>query len=267
MSSDTEHAAPATDAPEDALRQGNANGEPTAAQTAAQAENVLDAASVISTSLPRRLIKRADGQRKHGFQVVIRRGAHDAMLKHANSRTDVEVCGVLAGNLYRDHFGPYLLISAAIPGHAASQRGASVTFTAETWTSVMEKMESDHADRKMAGWYHTHPDFGVFLSDADVFIHRNFFDLPWQPAIVVDPVRQEIGNFVWRGGNPEREPWIIEEENATTNWRKIQQNGGTSGPTGKLGGFFSAVVTPVLFVLLVVALIAGLWLALYFLEF
>lgn len=228
----------------------------------------LDSASVISGSLPRRLIKRAEGQRKHGFQVIMRRSAYDAMLHHANSRTDVEVCGVLVGNLYRDHFGPYLLISAAIAGHAAGERGASVTFTAETWTMVMYKMEAEHAERKMAGWYHTHPDFGVFLSDADMFIQRNFFDLPWQTAIVVDPVRQDIGTFIWRSGNAEREPMLIEEETNSTNWRKIQQNGGSAGGVANhLRDTLGTAVMPMAFIVLVVALIAGLWLGLHFLEF
>ena len=48
------------------------------------------------------------------------------------------------------------------------------------------------------GWYHTHPDFGVFLSGHDVFIHRHFFGQPLQVAYVVDPIRQTRGFFQWR---------------------------------------------------------------------
>ncbi|MEM6315409.1 MAG: Mov34/MPN/PAD-1 family protein [Planctomycetota bacterium] len=241
---------------------------PAAGADQAQPGELLDAASVIGTSLPRRLIKRTNAQRKHAFQVVIRRSALEAMQTHAKSRTDVEVCGVFVGDLYRDHFGPYLLISAAIAGHAATQRGSSVTFTADTWTAVMDKMEADHPDRKMAGWYHTHPDFGVFLSDADIFIQRNFFDLPWQAAIVIDPVRDETGSFVWRGGEPQREPFLIEEETTTTDWKKIQQSGGsTPGLINAIRAFFSGAVTPVLFVLLVIVTLAVLWFGLNYLEF
>ena len=49
------------------------------------------------------------------------------------------------------------------------------------------------------GWYHTHPDFGVFLSSHDLFIHRHFFGQPLQVAYVVDPIRQTRGFFQWRG--------------------------------------------------------------------
>ena len=48
------------------------------------------------------------------------------------------------------------------------------------------------------GWYHTHPDFGIFLSSHDLFIHRNFFDQPLQVAYVVDPIRQTRGFFRWK---------------------------------------------------------------------
>jgi hypothetical protein len=50
------------------------------------------------------------------------------------------------------------------------------------------------------GWYHTHPDYGIFLSGQDLFIHRNFFDQPLQVAYVVDPIRQTRGFFQWRDG-------------------------------------------------------------------
>ena len=55
-------------------------------------------------------------------------------------------------------------------------------------------------DLDIVGWYHTHPDFGIFLSSHDLFIHRNFFDQPLQVAYVVDPIRQTRGFFRWRDG-------------------------------------------------------------------
>ncbi len=53
------------------------------------------------------------------------------------------------------------------------------------------------------GWYHTHPDFGIFLSGHDQFIHRHFFAQPLQVAYVVDPIRQTRGFFQWRDGELE----------------------------------------------------------------
>ena len=49
------------------------------------------------------------------------------------------------------------------------------------------------------GWHHTHPNFGIFLSGYDLFIHQHFFSEYWQIALVVDPLRNEFGFFQWRG--------------------------------------------------------------------
>lgn len=223
-----------------------------------------DAAAVEVDALPRRRLRAINGQRRHGFQVVLRRKAYEQMLEHAHSTTDVEVCGVLAGNLFRDQFGPYLLISAALPGHAASQRGASVTFTADTWMSITERMEREHADRRVAGWYHTHPDFGVFLSEADIFIQRNFFDLPWQVAIVVDPVREETGNFVWRGGIPTAEPMVVEDDGSGTNWRDLHHREMSGEPVKPRRT--KKVLSVALLTALGVAGAIGAWLAWHYLE-
>ena len=52
----------------------------------------------------------------------------------------------------------------------------------------------------LLGWQHTHPGLGVFLSEQDLFIHRNFFAEAWQIALVVDPRRQDFAFFHWRQG-------------------------------------------------------------------
>jgi hypothetical protein len=56
----------------------------------------------------------------------------------------------------------------------------------------------------MVGWYHTHPDWGVFLSSMDLFICEHFFNKPLDVAIVLDPIREERGIFHWEQ-SPERQ--------------------------------------------------------------
>ena len=150
--------------------------------------------------------------RAGGFSVVVKRSALNAVFCHGVSRLDAEVCGVLVGDLWRDEIGPYLYVEAAISGRHASSTVGSVTFTAETWTHVQEQLDRLYPAMKIVGWYHTHPGFGVFLSDMDVFIHGNFFDLPWQVALVRDPVSEEWGTFLWKKGEPVRSDVLIEED-------------------------------------------------------
>ena len=49
------------------------------------------------------------------------------------------------------------------------------------------------------GWYHSHPRIGIFLSRADIFIHREFFNHPNQVALVVDPYTMKKGFYGWYG--------------------------------------------------------------------
>ena len=51
----------------------------------------------------------------------------------------------------------------------------------------------------MVGWYHTHPDWSVFLSGMDMFICDHFFNRPLDVALVIDPCRQDRGFFQWTG--------------------------------------------------------------------
>lgn len=49
----------------------------------------------------------------------------------------------------------------------------------------------------IVGWIHTHPDFGIFLSEYDKFIHQNFFNEDYQVAYVVDPIQKIEGFYFW----------------------------------------------------------------------
>jgi proteasome lid subunit RPN8/RPN11 len=152
------------------------------------------------------------GERTGGFQVLFRRSALNAIYAHGRSSAEVEICGVLVGDVYRDDAGPFLLIDAIVRGDHAGSANAQVTFTAETWNHIQRVMEAEHPDRRIVGWYHTHPNFGIFLSDMDLFIHGNFFNMPWQVAFVYDPVTGDEGVFVWRDGKTERAAFNVEED-------------------------------------------------------
>jgi hypothetical protein len=86
----------------------------------------------------------------------------------------------------------------------AAQGGAHVTFTQDTWEHIYKTKDRDYPDERIVGWYHSHPGFGVFLSDHDTFIHKNFFSSPQQVAWVYDPHSDEEGCFAWRGDRIER---------------------------------------------------------------
>jgi proteasome lid subunit RPN8/RPN11 len=171
-----------------------------------------DANGLDASAYPQRALPTVRGPRRPGFQAVVRRSALNDIYRHGHASPDVEICGVLVGNVYRDDAGPFLYVEAGIRGEHAGSQGAQVTFTPETWAHVQEEMEKHHPEKKILGWYHTHPGFGVFLSGMDLFIQENFFGQPWQTAYVYDPVSGEEGLFVWRDGAPVRDAFLVEED-------------------------------------------------------
>jgi len=120
--------------------------------------------------------------------------------QHARTSMKAEVCGVLIGNT--DH--ERMTVEACIPGINAAQGGAHVTFTQDTWEHIYKIKDKEYPDDKIVGWYHSHPGFGVFLSEHDLFIQQNFFSNPQQVAWVYDPHTDEEGCFGWVGGNIEK---------------------------------------------------------------
>lgn len=134
----------------------------------------------------------------NGSHTVVLQSVINEIKEHGRSSMHAEVCGVLVGSLCWDD-GPYLLIDGRIEGKHASHQSGSVTFTSETWDFIHDELSAKYPDRKIVGWYHTHPGFGIFLSNMDAFIHENFFSFPWEPAYVFDP-QSETDGFFFRIG-------------------------------------------------------------------
>jgi proteasome lid subunit RPN8/RPN11 len=120
--------------------------------------------------------------------------------QHARSCGKTEVCGVLIGQDH-DH---RIEVAACIEGQNAQEAGSHVTFTQDTWEHIYAVKDKEYPNERIVGWYHSHPGFGVFLSDHDTFIHSNFFSSPGQVAWVFDPQSDEEGCFGWVEGQIER---------------------------------------------------------------
>jgi proteasome lid subunit RPN8/RPN11 len=136
------------------------------------------------------------------FRVYFDAETHEHILQHAGEDTSVEIGGVLVGRWEQDDDGPFVVVSEAIRCDEAAKKSGEVTFTHEAWNKINHEMDTRFVDLKIVGWYHSHPSFGIFLSERDVFIHDHFFSNPGQVALVVDPVKKTEGVFSWRNGKP-----------------------------------------------------------------
>ncbi len=171
-----------------------------------------DTAQIRPLDYPRQELPPATPGRKERFQAIIRQSVLNQIHRHGLAAQEIEVCGVLVGNILHDSSGPWAYVEYAIEGNHAAGRSTQVTFTADTWAHIQSIMDRDHASRKILGWYHTHPGFGIFLSEMDVFIQKNFFPEPWQIALVYDPKANEEGVFLWKQGVPEAEAFLVEPD-------------------------------------------------------
>jgi proteasome lid subunit RPN8/RPN11 len=181
-------------------------------QISAPAPASRDAARLRAEDYPQRDLPALTARRESRYQVVIRQSVMNDLHAHGKENTEVEICGVLLGNVYHDSRGTWCLIDASVRGNFASHKQTQVTITSETWTHVNQERDRLYPDKKFIGWYHTHPGFGIFLSGMDDFIQGNWFAEPWQIALVYDPKSGEEGVFVWRDGKTVAEPFIVVSE-------------------------------------------------------
>jgi len=118
------------------------------------------------------------------------------IIQHAKESLDTEICGVFVGQVCKDEEGLFVTVEAVIRGKAALGRRTHVTFTQDTWNAIHAEKDSKYAKLKIVGWYHSHPGFGVDLSDMDRFIHKNFFSSEVQIGLITDPLSGNIAVFI-----------------------------------------------------------------------
>jgi proteasome lid subunit RPN8/RPN11 len=159
----------------------------------------IDVIDLERESLP---AERFPAELRAPFRLHMLPAVHRGIESHAKEDDSIEICGVLVGHWGKDENGPFALVTDYIRCDNAASKLAEVTFTHESWSAINREMDTKYADKRIVGWYHSHPDFGIFLSDRDTFIHEHFFNGPGQVAYVVDPVRDLEGVFSWRQGKP-----------------------------------------------------------------
>jgi proteasome lid subunit RPN8/RPN11 len=127
------------------------------------------------------------------------------MEKHALSDTTVELGGVMLGRQHQDEDGnSFVVINDSLRARHYQATKGSFKFTHDTWERISREREEFPADWQMVGWYHTHPDWSVFLSGMDMFICDHFFNKPLDVALVIDPCRRDRGFFQWTDQISER---------------------------------------------------------------
>lgn len=174
-----------------------------------------------------------DGCLRHGDQpsadepvVLIHQTALLQANAHSLSNVHLELGGALLGHAYRYEGVVFVEIKAALPATSADHGPVHFTFAADSWSQLQRDRATHYPNLDIVGWFHTHPDLGVFYSSDDVVVHSAAFTLPWHVGLVIDPLREEASFFGWAGGKlqplsgfyelPERQPESI------VSWRAVK---------------------------------------------
>ena len=130
-------------------------------------------------------------------QVYILEEALASLIRHLKKDISVEHGGILFGQAYTDsEQGIYVEITAAVAAPATIGTSAHLEFTPDSWLGIMDYAKATHAKANIVGWYHSHPNIGVFMSGTDMRTQQAFFHHPWCVSIVCDPIRNEISYFL-----------------------------------------------------------------------
>ena len=162
---------------------------------------LLETESIIenSTTVPLPMNFISVGTIEHdSVQVYIKQDVYKRIEKLAKENMSKEVGSILIGDFVDEGNRKTVIISNYIEAKFTDASAATLTFTHETWDYVYKEKDKKYPDKKIVGWQHTHPGYGIFLSNYDIFIQENFFNLEWQVAYVVDPIADTRGFFEWK---------------------------------------------------------------------
>jgi proteasome lid subunit RPN8/RPN11 len=105
-----------------------------------------------------------------------------------------EIIGMLVGNAYKSKGKEYVMITGFLFSESIEK---SPIFTQVIDGAVGEmsiKRDKDYPGSIITGWWHSHPNLGVFLSSVDIKT-MEMFNKGFHVALVVDPIRGERAFF------------------------------------------------------------------------
>jgi proteasome lid subunit RPN8/RPN11 len=109
----------------------------------------------------------------------------------ADVRRPYERIGLLIGSFLDDG----LWVNDIVVG-GDSDSETSCVLPAEKLAKVADDIVRGRIDGRIVGWYHSHPGYGIFMSETDLATHGKLLQFsPFVIALVVDPEINQFG--IW----------------------------------------------------------------------
>ena len=140
-----------------------------------------------------------DGENNFDLKIFIKKKTLNDIDEYLSSDMNNELGGVIVGDIFVNEADKkFILIDNLIIAKHSNSSLSRLTFTHETWDYINDVLEKTFPEKKILGWFHSHPGHTVFLSNFDMFIQENFFNMDYMVAYVYDPTIKERGFFLWR---------------------------------------------------------------------
>lgn len=128
-----------------------------------------------------------------GVSVYLAKQSELAIESHLASES-AELGGLLLGRVFNAPFAsasnyPWItLIEQTLPSNEYRNSSVSLRMGTEMWNRASPLLQSG---LMVVGWYHSHPNLGVFFSGTDRTTQSAFFNHPYALGLVIDPIRKE----------------------------------------------------------------------------
>ncbi|MFX1325408.1 MAG: Mov34/MPN/PAD-1 family protein [Promethearchaeota archaeon] len=122
-------------------------------------------------------------------------------IKKLCTKSKLEIFGYLIGSIFLWNEIIYIIIEDFIflqdAVHSDKYSTAQIEGTAGAYQKEFERIKNmkGNENLRIIGWWHSHPNFGCFLSSTDLLTQKSFFHKLYQVALVLDPVRNELEFF------------------------------------------------------------------------
>lgn len=163
---------------------------------------------VPETSLPQNILPMGESVLENK-NIYISQKVYKQIHRFAKKETVTESGGILIGSIVEETETidnvekvkrTNIIINGFIEAKHTEATPTTLTFTSETWDYVNELREKKFPKGKVVGWIHTHPSYGIKLSDYDKFIQGNFFSNDYEVAYVIDQLDGVEGFYFWING-------------------------------------------------------------------
>ncbi len=125
------------------------------------------------------------------FYVSMSKDAMSKVIDHAKSTPEKEVIGVLTGRMDNQT----LIVEDAVSGETVRSE-KNVVMPGETLAKIADDIINRRTKGNIIGWYHSHPGYGVFMSEVDKETQSKLQQFsPYIVALVSDPSTGEFKFF------------------------------------------------------------------------